>query len=115
MSAIKRRGFDDMSEEGDASSLPGASSLRHVDRTRADGPCPKTSCACPGEFHSSAPPAAPEAEQSCKAQKLSSAYAVASDMDAKEVDIARITSTVQVRPANSLLHALYPHHSQALC
>ena len=69
MSTSKRRAADDVSEQGDASSLSGTSAMWHADKTRADGPCPKTSCACPGEFHSPAPPAAPEAEQSCKAQK----------------------------------------------
>ena len=115
MSTSKRRAVDDVSEQGDALSLSGAPIPQHAARTRGDCPCPALSCAFAGESHSSVPPKAPEAEQICKSQKFSRAYAVASDMDAKEVDIARITRTVRVRPANSLLPALYPHHSQALC
>ena len=95
MSTSKRRAVDDVSEQGDAVNLSGASALWHADRTRADDPCPKTSCACPGELHSSAPPAPPGIEQSCKAQKNSHAQQVGQDMEKKEMDIAHTTQTVQ--------------------
>ena len=90
MSTSKRRAIDDVSEQGDAVNLSGASALWHADRTRADDPCPKTSCACPGELHSSAPPAPPGIEQSCKAQKNSHAQQVGQDMEKKEMDISPI-------------------------
>ena len=106
MSTSKRRAVDDVSEQGEASSLPGASTLSHADITRADGPCPKTSCACPGEFHSSAPPAAPEAERSCKAQKNSCAQDVEQDMEKQEMDIAHTTQTVRYHHCELCMRAL---------
>ena len=94
----------------DASSLPGASALRaaacRVDRTRADGPCPTTSCACPGECHSSAPPAAPETEQSCKAQKNYTPQDVEQDMEKQEMDIAHTTQTVRFHDCELCMRAL---------
>ena len=106
MSTSKRRAVDDVSEQGDASSLSGASALWHADRTRADGSCPKTSCACPGEFHLSAPPAAPGAEQSCKAQKNGCAQDVEQDMEKQEMDIAHTTQTVRYHHCELCMRAL---------
>ena len=106
MSTSKRRAVDDVSEQGDALTLSGASALWHADRTRADDPCPKTSCACPGEFHLSAPPAAPEAQQICKAQKSSCTQGFEQDMDRKEMDIAHTTETVRYDYAELCMRAL---------
>ena len=106
MSTSKRRAADDASEQGDASSLSGTSAMWHADKTRADGPCPKTSCACPGEFHSPAPPAAPEAEQRCKAQKNSCAQDVEQDMEKEEMDIAHTTQTVRYHYGELCMRAL---------
>ena len=106
MSTSKRRAVDDVSEQGEASSLPGASTLSHADITRADGPCPKTSCACPGEFHSSAPSAPPEAEQFCKAQKKSCGTDVEQDIEQEEQDIAHTTQPVRYPHSELCMRAL---------
>ena len=103
MSTSKRRAVDDVSEQGDASILPGAPDPLRMDRIGDDVPCPTMSCACTGEFHSSTPPTAPIPEQICKAQKITEASDVEQDMDQEGVDIVHTTRTVRVRTANSLL------------
>jgi hypothetical protein len=106
MSTSKRRAVDDVSEQGDALHLSGASALRHADRTRDDGPCPTTSCACPGDTHSSTPSTAPEVEQICKAQRIAGAASDKQDMDVEEVDMGRTIHTVRTRRSELFLRAL---------
>ena len=100
MSTSKRGVLDDMSEQNDDMNLSGAPAPLHAARTRDDDPCPSMSCACTGEFHSTTPR---DAERIHKAQKFAAPSDVEQDMDKKEVDIARTTRTVRVRPENSLL------------
>ena len=106
MSTSKRRAVDDVSEQGDALNLSGASALWHADRTRADDPCPKTSCACPGELHSSAPPAPLEVQQICKAQRISCTQDFEQDMEGKEMDIAHTTKTVRYHHGELCMRSL---------
>jgi hypothetical protein len=95
MSTSKRRAVDDVSEQGDASILPGAPDPLRMDRIGDDVPCPTMSCPYTGEFYSSAPPAAPEAQQICKAQKNSCTQDFEQDMEGKEMDIAHTSQTVR--------------------
>ena len=106
MSTSKRRAVDDVSEQGDALNLSGASALWHADITRAEDQCPKTSCACPGEFHSSAPPAPLEVQQICKAQRISCTQDFEQDMEGKEMDIAHTTKTVRYHHGGVCMRAL---------
>ena len=106
MSTSRRRAVDDVSEQGDALSLPGASAPRHADRNRDDGPCPTTSCAYPGDTHSSTPSTAPEVEQIRKAQKNAEEASGKQDMDVEEVDMGRTIHTVRTRHSELFVRAL---------
>jgi hypothetical protein len=106
MSTSKRRAVDDVSEQGDASILPGAPDPLRMDRISDAVPCPTMSCPYTGEFHSSAPPAAPEAQQSFKVQKSSCTQGFEQDMEGKKMDIAHTTNTVRYHHGELCMRAL---------
>jgi hypothetical protein len=112
MSTSKRGALDDMSEQNDDVNLSGAPSPLHAARTRGDDPCPTMSCACTGEFHSTTPPTAPEAEQIRKVRKISGATDVEQDMDARGPDIVHTLHTVRLsRFETPYARALYSSQS----